>query len=244
MAAPTQPLIRTETVTLANPTPPTNIPVNYQGSPPTPVGLSYVHVNTTPENADVFADPLNGAVATQWTGTDAKPVVAELAGKAEAEGTEVTTVVGGTTGHSTTTSVYSESPNASHPSSTGTNPVGSELVTGGDFADATGWTLSGLATIGTGTLNMGGGANSTAGRAAAATLTTGNYQFEFDVTTTDGTGQVSVIIGGVPLVVAGSQAVGHYTGIITTDAASQLLQLRCITAVICKLDNFSVKRLL
>ena len=243
MAAPTSPLIRTETVTLANPTPPTNVVVDYQGTPPTPVGLVPLGADA-PATRDLFADPRNGAVATQWTGTDAKPVVAELAGKAEGEGTEVTvTTATGVVGHSTD-GAYTESPNASHPSASGVAPVGSELVTGGDFAAATGWTLSGLATIGTGTLNMGGGANSTAGRTASAALTAGNYQFQFDVTVTDGAGLVSVIIGGTPVTVAGTNVAGHFVGVVTTTAADQLVQVRCITAVICKIDNFSVKRML
>lgn len=226
MVAPIQPLPQTSTVTVANPTPPTNVVVNYQGTPPTPQGLAPAQAPDPDIGAQLwlFADPLNGT------------------GKAEGEGTEVTTTVGNSTGHSTGTSTFTETPNSSHPSMLKVAPVGSELVTGGDFAASTGWILSGLATISTGTLNMGGGANSTGGRTAAAALTAGNYQFDFDVTVTDGTGLVSVIIGGTPLTVAGSNATGHFTGVVTTTAADQLLQLRCITAVICKLDNFSVKR--
>ena len=116
MAAPTTNLDRTQSVTLANPTPPTNVPVNYQGTPPTPRGLAPAQA-PAPDAVQLwlFADPLNGAVATQWSGTDALPVTAELAGKAEADGTEVTTTIGNSTGHSVLGG-FSENPNPDHPS--------------------------------------------------------------------------------------------------------------------------------
>ena len=127
MAAPTTNLDRTKSVTLANPTPPTNVPVYYQGTPPTIKGTTPHWVDepqwlpTTPRGE--FMDPFNGAVATQWTGTDALPVKTELAGKAEADGTEVTTVVGGTTGYSVL-GAFTENPNTDHPSRLGVVPVG------------------------------------------------------------------------------------------------------------------------
>ena len=117
MTVPSTNLDRSQSVTLANPTPPTNVAVTYQGTPPTPVGLAPAPTQPLADPG-LFADPLNGAVATQWTGTDALPVVAELAGKAEADGTEVTTVVGNTTGHSVLGD-YTETPNEDHPSSGG-----------------------------------------------------------------------------------------------------------------------------
>ena len=238
MTAPTSNLDRTMTVTLANPTPPTNVAVTYQGTPPTPVGLVPA-VTQAAGDAGLFADPLEGAVATQWSGTDARPVTVELAGKAEADGTEVTTAVGSTTGHSVLGN-YTEAPNASHPS--GSNLGGPELVTGGDFAASTGWTLSGGATVGTGTLNMNGTGAGTAVRTASQPITAGAYLFEFDVIQNAGT-PITVGIGGTTLVVTGSNLVGHYSGTITTAAASQNLSLFC-SGTVCKLDNFSVRRAL
>jgi hypothetical protein len=229
MVAPTTNLDRTLTVTLANPTPPTNVVVNYQGTPPTPTGLAAAQApapDTT--NPWTTADPLNGAVAGQ------------LAGLAEAEGTEVHDTV--TTGRVTTHGVdgtYTESPNTSHPS--GTNLGGPEHVVGGNFAAATGWTLSGGATIGTGTLNMDGTGAGQAISTSAVTIVAGDYLYEFDVVSHAGTTPVTVGIGGTTAVVAGSNVPGHFTGTITTAAASQIVGL-FISSKVCKLDNFSVRR--
>lgn len=227
MAAPTTNLDRTMTVTLANPTPPTNVPVNYQGTPPTPRGLAAAQAPEADAlNAWLLADPLNGAAAP------------ELAGLAEAEGTEISTSYGSVTSHSVG-GAYSESPNASHPS--GTNLGGSEHVVGGNFAAATGWTLSGGATIGTGTLNMDGTGAGQAISTSAVTIVAGDYLFEFDVVQHAGVTPVTVGIGGTTQVVAGSTAPGHYSGTITTAAASQIVGL-FISGRVCKLDNFSVRK--
>ena len=135
MTVPSTNLDRSQSVTLANPTPPTNVAVTYQGTPPTPVGLAPAPTQPLAD-AGLFADPLNGAVATQWTGTDALPVTAELAGKAEADGTEVTTVVGNTTGHSVLGD-YTETPNASHPSSGGESPAAPDSAAFTNFIERT-----------------------------------------------------------------------------------------------------------
>jgi hypothetical protein len=103
-------------VTLANPTPPTNVPVVYQGTPPTQPGLAPAAApvpDVSAANIFLCADPLNGAVAGQ------------LAGRAEADGTEVvaywpipgtTTAANATTAGRGTDGAYSETPNKSHPS--------------------------------------------------------------------------------------------------------------------------------
>ena len=64
MTVPATNLDRSQSVTLANPTPPTNVAVTYQGTPPTPVGLAPAPTQPI-ETSGLFADPLNGAVATQ-----------------------------------------------------------------------------------------------------------------------------------------------------------------------------------
>jgi hypothetical protein len=227
MAAPTTTLDRTMTVTLANPTPPTNSVVTYQGTPPTPRGLAPA-VITDPDalNAWLLADPLNGAAAP------------ELAGLAEADGTEISTTTGRVTGHSVG-GAYSEAPNTSHPS--GTNLGGNELVTNGTFVTAPGWTLSGGASISGGTLNFDGTGAAQAIQTAAETITAGQYLYEFDITQHAGTTPITVGIGGTTAVVAGSNVPGHFTGTITTAASSQIVGLFCSTKVV-KLDNFTVRR--
>lgn len=227
MTAPTTNLDRTQTVTVANPTPPTNVAALYQGTPPTPTGLDATQTST-PDTTNLWllADPLNGASSPQ------------LAGKAEADGTEVSTAFGSVTGHSVFGN-YTESPNTNHPS--GTNLGGPEHVVGGDFAAATGWTLSGGATIATGTLNMDGTGAGQAISTSAITITAGDYLFSFDVVSHAGTTPVTVGIGGTTQVVAGSIAPGTFTGTITTAAASQIVGL-FISGKVCKLDNFSVRR--
>jgi hypothetical protein len=227
MAAPTTNLDRTMTVTLANPTPPTNSIVNYQGTPPTPQGLAAAQAaapDTT--NPWLTADPLNGAAAP------------ELAGLAEAEGTEISTTYGSVTSHSTGTA-YTEAPNTSHPS--GTNLGGPQLVTNGAFAASSNWTMSGGATIGTGTLNFDGTGAAQATQTAAQTITAGDYLYSFDVVTHAGVTPITVGVGGTTAVVAGSNVPGSFSGTITTAAASQIVGLFCSTKVV-KLDNFSVRR--
>ena len=120
MAVPGAALPRTTTVTLANPTPPTNVPVVYQGTPPTQSGLVPQAAPVplvTPAGIFLCADPLNGAIKPQASNPT------ELAGKAEADGTEVvvyypTGATGATafTGARATDGNYTETPNASHPS--------------------------------------------------------------------------------------------------------------------------------
>ena len=63
MATPTTNIDRAMTVTLANPSPPTNVVALYQGTPPTPASLAGTTQNSTPDalNAWICADPLNGA---------------------------------------------------------------------------------------------------------------------------------------------------------------------------------------
>jgi hypothetical protein len=221
MAAPTTNLDRTQTVTVANPTPPTNVRVNWQGTPPTPVPFTYT---TTPaaEDPAVFADPLEGT------------------GKAEADGTEVAVTVasGRVTGHSVF-GAYSEAPNTSHPS--GVNTLGPELVTNGDFAAGTGWTLSGGASITGGRLAFDGSGNGLATRTAAAAITAGVYQYELDIVST--AFSVFVAIGGTPQLIPGSTAPGHFVGTITTDASNQAVSLSSLSAPHI-LDNFSVKRVI
>ena len=120
MAVPPAALPRTTTVTLANPTPPTNVAVVYQGTPPTQSGLvpqAAPAPLVTPAGIFLCADPLNGAIKPQASNPT------ELAGRAEAEGTEVVvyyptgaTGANATTGARATDGNYSETPNASHPS--------------------------------------------------------------------------------------------------------------------------------
>ena len=120
MAVPASPLPRTTTVTLANPTPPTNVAVVYQGTPPTQSGLAPQAAPAplvTPAGIFLCADPLNGAMKPQ----SSNPT--ELAGRAEAETTEVVvyypagaTSANATTAMRATDGNYSETPNFSHPS--------------------------------------------------------------------------------------------------------------------------------
>ena len=228
MAAPTTNLDRTMTVTLANPSPPTNVVALYQGTPPTPYSLGGTTQNSTPDalNAWICADPLNGATAP------------ELSGLAEAEGTEISTTEtsGRVTGHSVLGN-YREF--HFHPSEV--DPVfGPELVTLGDFSAGTGWTLSGGASITGGRLVMDGSGNGLASRTAAATLTAGNYKYEFDIVTS--AWPVFVGIGGTPVQVAGSNGPGHFIGMITSAASTQTVTLSSLSNA-CVLDNFSVKKI-
>ena len=108
------PISRATTVTVANPTPPTNVPVVYQGTPPTQAGLAAAGAaapDVTDANIYKFADPVNGATAPQ------------LSGLAEGDGTEAVVYfpAGSTSANDfqsarATDGNYSETPNASHPS--------------------------------------------------------------------------------------------------------------------------------
>jgi len=208
----------------------------YQGTPPTPQGLSAVQTSTPDTlNAWLLADPLNGAVATHWPPVPPPPT--ELAGLAEAEGTEISTPIGNVTGHSVLGD-YTEAPNRTHPSSI--DPVfGSELVTLGDFSAGTGWTLTGGATITGGRLVMDGSGNGQASRAPAATITAGVYLYEFDVITS--VWPIIVGVGGTPLSVPGSNLAGHFVGLITSAASAQTVTISSLSNT-CVLDNFSVKK--
>ena len=130
-AVPAGALIRTTTVTCGNPTPPTNVPVVYQGTPPTPAGLTPAAAPAPDVAAATMwtcADPLNGAVANVAVGPAFVPAIspsAQLAGRAEAETTEVnaywpipgtTTAAQATHAAHGTDGNYSETPNKSHPS--------------------------------------------------------------------------------------------------------------------------------
>jgi hypothetical protein len=228
MAAPTTNLDRTLSVTLANPTPPTNSVVTYQGTPPTPQGLAPTQA-AEPDitNAWLCADPLNGAAAP------------DLSGLAEADGTEISTAEasGRVTGHSVLGN-YREF--HFHPSEV--DPIfGPELVTLGDFSAGTGWTLSGGATITGGRLVMDGSGNGQASRTASATLTAGTYKYEFDIITT--VWPIIVGIGGTPVSVPGSNIAGHFIGMITSAASAQTVTISSLSNT-CVLDNFSVKKIL
>jgi len=112
MVAPTVNLSRTATVTVANPTPPTNVAVLMQNTPPTPTGTTPAGAAAPDEaNKGVFINALNA------------PTPILPAGRPEAFGTEVH--VNGpvapaplnyyTSTHSDLGS-YTERPNATHPS--------------------------------------------------------------------------------------------------------------------------------
>jgi hypothetical protein len=131
-AVPPAALVRTSTVTTANPTPPTNVPVVYQGTPPTQPGLAVAQAPAplvTDAGIVLFADPLNGAVARSAVLLATVPATtpaAELAGRAEGDGSESVSywpVPGTTTAANATDAargvgpgVYTEKPNADHPS--------------------------------------------------------------------------------------------------------------------------------
>ena len=128
-AVPGAALSRATTVTSANPTPPTNVPVVYQGTPPTQTGLTPAQApapDVAAANIILFSDPLNGAVQGPVVKPDTVRIdtgaatarAAELAGKAEFSG--LTSKVDAASGRLTTrgvvTPAYSETPNLSHPS--------------------------------------------------------------------------------------------------------------------------------
>jgi hypothetical protein len=130
-AVPAGALSRGTTVTCANPTPPTNVPVVYQGTPPTQPGLAPAQAPAPDVAAATMwtcADPLNGAVTNVVVGPAYVPAItptAQLAGRAEAETTEVnaywpipgtTTAAQATAAAHGTDGAYSETPNKSHPS--------------------------------------------------------------------------------------------------------------------------------
>ena len=124
-AVPGAALLRTTTVTSANPTPPTNVPVVYQGTPPTTTGLTPAQApapDVAAANIILFSDPLNGATARAAVlspGTlPATTPAAELAGKAEFSGltSKVDAAHGRLSQRGVVTPAYSETPNLSHPS--------------------------------------------------------------------------------------------------------------------------------
>lgn len=121
--------------------------------------------------------------------------------------------------------------------------LGSELVTGGDFSSATGWSLTGLGTsIESGTLITSGSGGATATTTAAATLTAGSYYVAFDVVATDGVNVIGVYVGGISGNAPGTTVPGSYHFRAVTTASDQLLRLTTtVTAV--TIDNFSVKRI-
>jgi hypothetical protein len=121
------PISRATSVTIANPTPPTNVVTQYQGSPPTLPGLTPPLNTPQPDVADAnifkFADPGVGAVATGNPVDKLGAPRPELAGLAEGDGTETATYnpPGATAANDWssqrgTDGNYSETPNASHPS--------------------------------------------------------------------------------------------------------------------------------
>lgn len=249
MAAPTTNLDRAQTVTVINPTPPTNVAVNYQGTPPTPRGLAPVQAVEPPLTGTLFADPLNGAVATQWSGTDAMPVNFELAGKAEGDGTEVTTTVGNVTGHSTNGN-FTESPNKDHPSY-GADllpPVagptyGPELVVGGDFAAVGAWVLGSGWTISGGVLAFNGSGTSLTTSAPAATITAGDYKIELDLISNAQAAPIQVFVGGTAYSFVNTSTPGHLTATVTSAASEQVIKFRSIANAF-SIDNVSVKQVL
>jgi hypothetical protein len=231
MAAPTTNLDRSTTVTLANPTPPTNVAVDYQGTPPTPAGLVPVGAGV-PAATGAFADPLEGT------------------GKAEADGTEVSVTTPG--GRVTTTSTlgdYTEFPQRDHPSSSGETGGGGEaveLVTNGTFDDATGWGLTSGAVISGGVLILddNGDGLCMADTDAAETITPGDYVWSLDMGGVSPNQDIYVFIGGVSeRVSATGGALGHYEGMITTTAADQKVMVTGFdNANSTTIDNLSVKR--
>jgi hypothetical protein len=124
MAVPGAALLRTTTCTQANPTPPTNVPVVYQGSPPTQTGLVPAQApapDVAAANIILFSDPLNGAVARSAVVIPTLPTTApaaELAGKAEFSGltSKVDAAHGRLSQRGVVAPAYNETPNASHPS--------------------------------------------------------------------------------------------------------------------------------
>lgn len=123
-AVPGAALVRTSTVTSANPTPPTNVEVVYQGTPPTTTGLVPAQAPVPDVDAAdmfLFKDPLNGATARSAVVLPTLPVTtpaAELAGKAEFSGltSKVDAAHGRLTVRGIAVPAYSETPNAGHPS--------------------------------------------------------------------------------------------------------------------------------
>jgi hypothetical protein len=124
MAVPAAALVRTSTCIQANPTPPTNVPVVYQGSPPTTTGLTPAQApapDVAAANIILFSDPLNGATARSAVVIPTLPATtpaAELAGKAEFSGltSKVDAAHGRLTVRGIAVPAYSETPNAGHPS--------------------------------------------------------------------------------------------------------------------------------
>ena len=128
-AVPGAALVRTSTCTQANPTPPTNVPVVYQGTPPTQAGLTPAQApapDVAAANIILFSDPLNGAVQGAVVKPDTVRIdtgaatarAAELAGKAEFSGltSKVDAAHGRLSQRGVVSPAYSETPNLSHPS--------------------------------------------------------------------------------------------------------------------------------
>lgn len=241
MAAPTDNLPRAESVILANPTPPTNVPVYYQGTPPTPKAATPHWVDepqwlpTTPRYQ--FSDPFN---APAWP---------ELSGKAEGDGTESTLTVGNTVWNSTDGN-FTESPNKDHPSyGADLKPppappaYGPELVVGGDFAAVGAWVLGAGWTISGGVLAFNGVGTALTTGAPAATITAGDYKIELDLISNAQAAPIQVFVGGTAYSFVNTSTPGHLTATVTSAASEQLIKFRSVANAF-SIDNVSVKKVL
>jgi hypothetical protein len=119
---------------------------------------------------------------------------------------------------------------------------GPELVVNGDFSINGLWNLSPEASISAGKLIFSGLGVGQANQTVLS-ITTADYFYAFDVIATDGTTPVTVYVGVSSLVVPGSDAVGHFSGIITCSVVDPSVALRAATGAM-QLDNFSVKLVL
>jgi hypothetical protein len=105
------------------------------------------------------------------------------------------------------------------------------------------WTLNAQASISGGQLHLSSGFPSAfASQTATITIVPGTYNYSIDVISTDGGGEIQVIVGGTNRSVPGSDAPGHYEGSVTSTATNQLVSIRApgVNAVV---DNFHVYQL-